>query len=83
MPSSSTKLAEIVSYNAVHVTPFAQIHRHPTRYNYKTLKKKAANLASKVDNLTFVWSHDPATGEEFGLFTEIIREVEYTPILQT
>jgi hypothetical protein len=54
------------------------LHGRPTRHDYETLKKEVANLASKVDNFTFVWSHDPATGEEFGLLAKIIGNVEYT-----
>jgi hypothetical protein len=47
------------------------------RQDYKLLKKEASDLASKVDNLTFAWSCDPATGEEYGLLAEIIGNVEY------
>jgi hypothetical protein len=78
MPSSSTKTAETMSYNVVRTAPFTRIHGHPMRHDYETLKKEAFNLASKVDNLTFVWSQDPATEEEYGLLTEIISEVKYT-----
>ncbi len=31
-----------------------------------------------MDNLTFVWSRDPTTGEEYGLLAEIIGKVKYT-----
>jgi hypothetical protein len=48
------------------------------RHDYETLKKEVADLASKVGILTYVWSRDPATGEEFGLLVEIIGKVEYT-----
>ncbi len=44
----------------------------PTRHDYKTLKKKASDLASELDNLTFAWSQDPANLEEYGLLAEII-----------
>jgi hypothetical protein len=37
-----------------------------------------SDLASKVDNLTFAWSCDQATEEEYGLHAEIIGDVEYT-----
>ena len=47
------------------------------RQDYELLKKEASDLASKVDNLTFAWSRDPATGEEYGLLAEIIGDVEY------
>jgi hypothetical protein len=74
MPSSSAKLAEIVSYDAVLTSPFTRIRGRPTRHDYKTLKKEVANLASKVDNLTFTWTCDPATEVEFGLLAEIIAK---------
>jgi hypothetical protein len=64
MPSSTAKLAESASYDAALATPFTQIHRRPTRHDYETLKKEAADLASEVDNLTFAWSRDPTNGEE-------------------
>jgi hypothetical protein len=64
MPSSTAKLAESASYDAVRATPFTQIHGRPTRHDYKTLKKEAADLASEVDNLTFAWSCEPTNGKE-------------------
>ncbi len=78
MPSSSAKAAETTSYDAVCTAPFTSIHGRPTRHDYKTLKKEASDLASEVDNLTFVWSWDPNTGEEYWLLAEIISNVEYT-----
>jgi hypothetical protein len=78
MPSSTAKLAESVTYDAVRATPFTQIHRHPTRHDYKTLKKEVANLASKVDNLTFAWSPDPTNGKVYGLLAKIIGANKYT-----
>jgi hypothetical protein len=56
MPSSSAKLVETASYDAIRTAPFTRVHGQPTRHHYKTLKKEASILASKVDNLTFVWS---------------------------
>ncbi len=41
------------------------------------MKKKAANLASKVDGITFDWSHDTATGDKYRLLAEILGEAEY------
>ncbi len=78
MPPSSAKAAETMSYDAVRVTPFTRIHGRPTRHDYESLKKEASDLASKVDNITFAWSCDQATGEEYGLLAEIIGDVEYT-----
>jgi hypothetical protein len=78
MPSSSAKAAKTTSYDAVCATPFTQIHGCPTRQDYELDKKEASDLASKVDNLTFAWSCDQATGEEYGLLAEIIGDVKYT-----
>jgi hypothetical protein len=77
MPLSTAKSAESASYDAVRATPFTCIHRCPTCHGYKTLKKEVADLASEVNNLTFAWSCDPATGKEYGLLAEIIGEDEY------
>jgi hypothetical protein len=78
MPSSAAKSVESTSYDAVHATPFTRIHGCPTRHDYKTLKKEAADLASKVDNLTFAWSCDPTNGKEYKLLAKIISTNEYT-----
>ncbi len=78
MPSSSAKNVETTSYDAVCTAPFTRIHGRPTRHDYETLKKEASNLASKLDNLTFAWSQDLTTGEEYGLLAEIIGKVKYT-----
>ncbi len=78
MPFSSAKTAETTSYDVVRTAPFTSIHQCPLRHDYKTARKEASNLASKVDNLTFVWSQDPTTEEEYGLLAEIIGKVKYT-----
>jgi len=78
MPSSSAKTAEMTSYDAVRAKPFTRIHGCPARQDYELLKKEALDLASKVENITFAWSRDTATGEEYGLLAEIIGNVEYT-----
>ncbi len=77
MPSSSTKASETMAYDTVRTAPFTQIHECPTRKDYKTLKQKASDLASEVDNITFAWSRTAATGEEYGLLAEIIGEAKY------
>ncbi len=61
------------SHSTIHQNTWA-----PYETWLQTLKKEASNLASKVNNLTFAWSQDPATGEEYGLLAEIIDEVKYT-----
>ncbi len=48
-----------------------------TRHHYKELKREAADIASEVDNITFDWSHDTATGDEYGLLAEILSKAEY------
>ena len=78
MPSSSVKAAETTSYDGVRATPFTQIHGRPTRQDYELLKKEASDLGSEVENITFTWSRDIATGEEYGLLAEIIGDVKYT-----
>ena len=78
MPSASAKTAETAAYEAVRAVPFTRIRGRPTRHDYETLKKEASDLASEVDNLTFDWCCNPATGEEYGLLAKIIGDVEYT-----
>jgi hypothetical protein len=48
----------------------------PTHSNYKNLKKKASDRASKLDDITYTWSQSP-TGEENGLLAKIIGEDKY------
>ncbi len=76
MPSSSAKAAETTAYNNVRTAPITQIHGHPRRQDYKTLKQEASGLASKVDNITFAWSRNTATGKEYGLLAEIIGDAK-------
>jgi hypothetical protein len=83
MPSSIVKVAETTSYNGVCATPFTRIHGRPTRQDYKLLKKEASDLASEVDTITFAWSRDTATGEEYGLLAEIIGDPSHQPKLGT
>ena len=66
------------SYDAVSATPFTQIHGRPTRQDYKLLKKEALDIPNEVHNITFAWSCDPETGEEYGILAEIIGDVKYT-----
>jgi len=77
MQSSSTKAAETTSYEAVCATPFTRIHGRPTRQD-ELIKKEASDLAWEVENITFTWSRDTMTGEEYGLLAEIIGDIEYT-----
>ena len=77
MPSSSAKAAETTSYDAVRAKPFTRIHGCLTRHDYELLIKEASDLTSKVKSISFTWSRDTATGEEYGLLAEIIGEVKY------
>ena len=78
MPSSSAKAAETKAYDTVRATSFTRIHGRPTRNDYELLKKEASDLASEVENITFTWSRDTITGDEYGLLAEIIGPAEYT-----
>jgi hypothetical protein len=78
MPPSSAKAVETTSYDMVRATPFTQIHGCPMRHDYESLKKESSDLASEVDNITFAWSRDQATGKEYGILAEIIGDIEYT-----
>jgi hypothetical protein len=72
MPSSSANVVETKAYDAVRTTLFTRIHGRPTQNNYELLK------TSEVENITFTWSHNTATGYEYGLLAEIIGPAEYT-----
>ncbi len=50
------------------------------RQDYKLLKQEASDLASEVKNITFAWSCNTATGEEYGLLAEIMGDAEYAHI---
>jgi len=79
MPSSSAKAAEMTSsYDAVRAKPFTRIHGSPTRQDYEFIKKEASDLASEVENITFTWSCNTVTGEEYGLLAEIIGDDKCT-----
>ena len=78
MPSASTvKMAETTSYDNVHAKPFTRIHGRPTRHDYQVLMKEASDLASKVEDITYDWTRDAITGDEYGLLAEIIGEPDY------
>jgi hypothetical protein len=64
MPSLSAKAAETKAYDAVQATSFTRINGRPTQNEYELLKKEASDLASEVENITFTWSCDTATGDE-------------------
>jgi hypothetical protein len=43
----------------------------------KILKHEAATLASKVEDITYAWSCNAATGDEYGLLVEILGLNKY------
>ena len=58
---STARAAETTAFENVHSTPFTRIHGHPSRSDYKILKKEAATIASKVEDTTYDWSRDAGT----------------------
>jgi hypothetical protein len=66
MPSTA-RAAEASAYENVCANPFTRIHGHPTRSDYEIIKHEAATLASKVEDITYAWSLDSTTGDEYGL----------------
>ena len=74
MPST-IKTLENTTYTTVRTSSFTKIHGCPTRSNYENLKKEAADLASKLDDIKYAWSRCPI-GREFGLLAKIIGEDE-------
>ncbi len=74
MPST-TKQAETTSYENVRATPFTRVHGHPSRSDYKILKSEASALASKVEDITYDWSHDDTN--DYGLLADILSLDEY------
>jgi hypothetical protein len=70
------KTSEQTTYKTVRSTSFTKIHGHPTRSDYKNLKKEVSNLASKLDDITYDWSQSP-TGKDYGLLAKIIGKDEY------
>jgi hypothetical protein len=77
MPSSSSaKQAKQTSNDAARAVPFSRINGRPTRHHYKELKKEAANLASKVDDITFDWSRDTATGDEYAKINVMTMQIK-------
>ena len=76
MPSTA-RAAEASTYDNVRANSFTRIHGCPTQSDYKIIKHKAATLASEVEDITYAWSRDPATGDEYGLLAKILGMEEY------
>jgi hypothetical protein len=76
MPSTA-QATETTAFDRVQTTPFTRIHGCPSWSDYKILKQEAATIASKVEDITYDWSHDTATGNEYGLLAKILGINEY------
>jgi hypothetical protein len=76
MPSTA-RAAKTTAFENARAVPFTQIHGCPTQSNYKILKHKAATLASKVEDITYAWSCDAATRDDYGFLTKILGLDEY------
>ena len=73
----TARAAEASAYENVRANPFTRIHGRPTHSNYEIIKHEAVTLASEVEDITYAWSHDTATGDEYGLLAEILGLNEY------
>ena len=72
MPST-VQAAETTDFKNIRSTPFTRIHGRPSRSNYKILNQEASTiLMSKVEDITYDWSRDAGTGNEYGLLAEIL-----------
>ena len=71
MPSTA-RAAETTAFENSRSTPFTRIHGRPSRSDYEILKQEAATIASKVEDITYDWSPDAGTGNEYGLLAEIL-----------
>ena len=76
MPSTA-RAAEASAYDNVRANPFTRIHGRPTRSDYEIIKHEAATVASEVEDITYAWSRDPTTGDEYGLLAKILGLDEY------
>ncbi len=66
-----------MAFENVCSTPFTRIHGRPSWSDYKILKQKATMIASKVEDITYNWSCDAGTGNEYGLLAKILGVNEY------
>ena len=73
---SAIKTLKKMTHDTVRSSSFTKIHGQPTQSNYKQLKKKASDLASKLDDITYDWSQSP-TGDKYRLLAKIIGEDKY------
>jgi hypothetical protein len=71
MPSTA-QTAETTAFENVRATPFTRIHGCPSRSDYEILKQEATTISSKVEDITYAWSRDATTGDEYGLLGDIL-----------
>jgi hypothetical protein len=76
MPSTA-RAAETTAFENARSTPFTRINGRPSWSCYEILKQEAATIASKVEDITYDWSPDAGTGDEYGLLAEILGVDEY------
>jgi hypothetical protein len=77
MPSTA-KQAKTTALESVRASLFTRVHGRPTRRNYKTLKKEASALASKVEDITYAWSKNAT--DDYGLLANILGANEYNEL---
>ena len=58
--------------------PLTRVHVRPTCSNYKDLKTKTSALASKVEDITYLWSKNAA--DNYGLLGNIISTDKYNEL---
>ena len=68
---------ENTAFKTVRTTSFTWIHGRPSQSNYKILKQEAPTIASKVEDITYDWSRDTVTGDEYGFLAKILGVHEY------
>ena len=67
----------MTAFENVRATPFTRIHGRPSQSDYEILKQEAATIVSKVEDITYAWSRDSTTADEYGLLAEILGVDEY------
>jgi hypothetical protein len=72
MPSTA-KQSKTTAYDTVRANPFTRVPVRPTHSNYKILKSEASALASKVKDITYLWSKNAM--DNYGLLANIILDL--------
>jgi hypothetical protein len=71
MPSTA-QATKTIAFDLVCTALFTLIYWCPSRSNYKILRQEAATIACKVEDFTYDWSRDTATGNEYGMLAKIL-----------